>query len=90
MTEKIVEISNKTGLHARPAALFVQTAARYKSSIWVEKEGRRVNGKSIMGLMSMAISKGVKIKLLAEGEDEMAAIDDLRALLEERLMCEYK
>ncbi|MBD3859333.1 HPr family phosphocarrier protein [Bacillus sp. 28A-2] len=77
MVEKTVTIQLKTGLQARPAALFVQEANRFGADIFLEKDGKKVNAKSIMGLMSLAISSGVTIKLIADGADEEEAIKAL-------------
>ncbi|AUG58333.1 HPr family phosphocarrier protein [Acetivibrio saccincola] len=81
MVEKTVKIINPSGLHARPAALFVQTAGKYTSEIWIKHGGKKVNAKSIMGLMSLAISKGTSIVIGAEGEDEEIAIKELEDLI---------
>lgn len=83
MVEEIVEITNPTGLHARPAALFVQTAAKFSSHIWIIKNDKRVNAKSIMGLMSLAVSRGTKITVGAEGDDEESAVKELVSLISE-------
>lgn len=77
MIEKVVMISNPAGLHARPAALFVQTAGKFTSKVWITKNDKRVNAKSIMGLMSLAISSGTAIAIGAEGEDEELAVNEL-------------
>ncbi|ANB60798.1 catabolite repression HPr-like protein [Anoxybacillus voinovskiensis] len=77
MVEKQVEVLLKTGLQARPAALFVQEANRFSSDIYLEKDGKKVNAKSIMGLMSLAISSGSVITLIADGPDENEALDTL-------------
>ncbi|WP_226567217.1 HPr family phosphocarrier protein [Bacillus stratosphericus] len=77
MVEKTVTIQLKTGLQARPAALFVQEANRFGADIFLEKDGKKVNAKSIMGLMSLAISSGVTVTLLANGADEQEAMDAL-------------
>ncbi|MCP3741575.1 HPr family phosphocarrier protein [Rossellomorea sp. BNER] len=79
MVEKQVQVKLKTGLQARPAALFVQEANRFSSEILLEKDGKKVNAKSIMGLMSLAISSGSTITLFTDGSDEDEAI---RALTE--------
>lgn len=79
--EKEVEIQNELGLHARPAALFVQLASKFKSSIWVEKDGQRVNGKSIMGVMMLAAAKGSRLKITARGNDAARALAALEELL---------
>ena len=81
---KDVVIDNRNGLHARPAALFVKTANRFQAEIWIEKEGDRVNGKSIMGLMMLAAGKGSSLRLIAEGEDASEVIDALEALVQSR------
>lgn len=74
MVEKQVEVKLKTGLQARPAALFVQEANRFSSDVFLEKDGKKVNAKSIMGLMSLAISAGSVVTLTVEGKDEIEAI----------------
>ena len=75
MTDRIVKVS--TSLEARPAALFVQTAGKFSSSIYVEVDNKRVNGKSIMGMISLGILEGQTIRLIADGVDEGMALDDL-------------
>ncbi len=77
MVEKQVEVKLKTGLQARPAALFVQEANRFSSEIFLEKDGKKVNAKSIMGLMSLAIATGSSVTLIADGSDEDEAVDAL-------------
>ncbi|MDH6564710.1 catabolite repression HPr-like protein [Bacillus sp. TBS-096] len=77
MVEKTVTIQLKTGLQARPAALFVQEANRFGADIFLEKDGKKVNAKSIMGLMSLAISSGVTVTLIADGAAEQEAIEAL-------------
>ncbi|MGJ7920207.1 HPr family phosphocarrier protein [Neobacillus sp. LXY-4] len=77
MLEKQVKVKLKTGLQARPAALFVQEANRFSSEIFLEKDGKKVNAKSIMGLMSLAISSGSEVSLSANGSDETEAIEAL-------------
>lgn len=77
MVEQTIEITNPTGLHARPAALFVETAGKFTSNIWLKCGDRRVNAKSIMGLISLAISKGTVVTIGAEGEDEEQAVSEL-------------
>ncbi|WP_226682133.1 HPr family phosphocarrier protein [Sutcliffiella horikoshii] len=74
MVQKQVDVRLKTGLQARPAALFVQEANRFSSEVFLEKDGKKVNAKSIMGLMSLAISTGATITLIADGNDEEDAI----------------
>ena len=74
-------VKNEEGLHARPATFFVQKANSFKSSIWVEKEDCRVNAKSLLGVLSLGITKGTTITLIADGADEAAAIDGLEELI---------
>ena len=81
IVEKTVTIKNKSGLHARPAALFVQVANKYDSDIMVTKEDQEVNGKSIMGIMMLAAEKGSKIRIKAVGDDAEYAVQELKALL---------
>ena len=81
MLEKEVTIINKLGLHARAAAKLVNVAAKYNSQIEIEKDGQRVNGKSIMGVMMLAASQGSNILLLAEGEDATESLDDMESLI---------
>ena len=78
---KDVVVQNKVGLHARPATFFIQKANEYKSSIWVEKEERRVNAKSLLGVLSLGIVGGTNIKIIADGADEENAVDGLVALV---------
>ena len=82
MISRSVVIQNSVGLHARPATFFVQKANSYKSSIWVEKEDCRVNAKSLLGVLSLGISKGTAITLIADGVDESEAVDGLGALVD--------
>lgn len=77
MTRQPVVVKLKTGLHARPAALFVQEANKFSSEVFVEKEGKKVNAKSIMGIMSLAISTNTEIYISAEGSDEEQAVNAL-------------
>ena len=81
MISRNVKIQNNVGLHARPATFFIQKANSYKSSIWVEKEDRRVNAKSLLGVLSLGIVKGMTITLIADGADEAEALDGLAALI---------
>ena len=80
MKEAIV--NNQVGLHARPATFFIQKANEFKSSIWVEKDERRVNAKSLLGVLSLGIVKGTTINLIADGVDEKEAVDALVELIE--------
>lgn len=82
MISRSVTIKNSVGLHARPATFFIQKANSYKSSIWVEKEDCRVNAKSLLGVLSLGISEGTTITLIADGSDEASAIDGLCALVD--------
>ncbi len=81
MISKEVVISNQVGLHARPATFFIQKANEYKSSIWVEKDDRRVNAKSLLGVLSLGIVKGTAITIIADGSDEEEAVTALSALI---------
>lgn len=81
MIKESIEIINKLGLHARASTKFTQTASQFKSEIWVEKNGRRVNAKSIMGVMMLAAAQATIIQIEAIGEDEQAAVDALKALI---------
>lgn len=81
MISKELEIINKLGLHARASTKLTQTASKFGSEIWIERNGRRVNAKSIMGVMMLAAAKGAMVKLEANGVDEVAAIDALSALI---------
>ncbi|MCR5088436.1 MAG: HPr family phosphocarrier protein [Oscillospiraceae bacterium] len=82
MISKEVVINNQVGLHARPATFFIQKANEFKSSIWVEKEERRVNAKSLLGVLSLGIVKGTAVKIIADGVDEDEAIETLSALID--------
>lgn len=82
MVSKNIVIRNKSGLHARPASKFVQTANEFKSDIFIEKDSTKVNAKSIMGVMTLGAGKGSEITLIAEGEDEKKALDALVELIE--------
>ena len=82
MISRSVNIKNSIGLHARPATFFIQKANSYKASIWVEKEDCRVNAKSLLGVLSLGISQGTTITLIADGQDEAEAIDGLTALVD--------
>ena len=82
MFVKDVVVKNQVGLHARPATFFIQKANEFKSSIWVEKEERRVNGKSLLGVLSLGIIGGTAIRIIADGSDEDLAVNSLVALVE--------
>ncbi|MBQ8074422.1 MAG: HPr family phosphocarrier protein [Oscillospiraceae bacterium] len=82
MVSKELVINNQVGLHARPATFFIQKANEFKSSIWVEKDERRVNAKSLLGVLSLGIVKGTTINIIADGPDQDEAIDTLSALID--------
>lgn len=81
MVSRDITIINNIGLHARPATFFIQKANTYKASIWIEKEDRKINAKSLLGVLSMGIAKGMTITLTAEGDDEERAINGLIELI---------
>ncbi|MBQ7037619.1 MAG: HPr family phosphocarrier protein [Clostridia bacterium] len=82
MCVKDVLVQNQVGLHARPATFFIQKANEFKSSIWVEKEERRVNAKSLLGVLSLGIVGGTTIRIIADGNDEETAVDALVSLVQ--------
>ncbi len=82
MLKKDFIIQNKVGLHARPASLLVQIANKFKSNIMIEKDGNKVNAKSILGILSLGAEKGAHITIEIEGEDEEAAMQALTQLIE--------
>lgn len=82
MISKEVIINNQVGLHARPATFFIQKANEFKSSIWIEKDDRRVNAKSLLGVLSLGIVKGTAVNIVADGVDENEAIATLSALID--------
>jgi phosphocarrier protein len=81
MISRDVTIINDVGLHARPATFFIQKANSYKSTIWLEEGGRRINAKSLLGVLSMGIVKGTNITLISDGADEEEALDGLAELI---------
>ena len=81
MCIKKVTVKNQVGLHARPATFFIQKANEFKSSIWIEKEERRVNAKSLLGILSLGIVGGTDISIIADGSDEQQAVDGLIKLI---------
>ena len=81
MYMKEATVNNQVGLHARPATFFIQKANEFKCSIWVEKDERRVNAKSLLGVLSLGIVKGTSINLIADGVDEKEAVDALVELI---------
>ena len=82
MVSKEVVINNQVGLHARPATFFIQKANEFKSSIWIEKDERRVNAKSLLGVLSLGIVKGTPMTIIADGVNESVAIATLAELVE--------
>ena len=85
MIVKDVTVQNQVGLHARPATFFIQKANEFRSSIWVEKEERRANAKSLLGVLSLGIVNGMQITLVADGPDEEEAVEALTDLIENEL-----
>ncbi len=81
MTKKEITVNNVSGLESKPAALFIQKASNFKSSIWVEKGERKANAKSLLGLLSLGVGSGNKITIIAEGEDESQAVSELESYL---------
>lgn len=82
MQHKVLEIQNKEGLRARPAAMFVQAASKFSSQILIERGNKKINAKSIMGVLSLGVQAGEAVHVIANGEDERAALDALTALVE--------
>ncbi len=74
-------VNNQVGLHARPATFFIQKANEFKCAIWVEKEDRKVNAKSLLGVLSLGIIKGSEIKIIADGNDEKEAVEALQKMI---------
>lgn len=85
MVSREMAITNSIGLHARPATFFIQKANTFKSSIWIEKDDRKVNAKSLLGVLSLGIAKGMTVTLIADGQDENAALDALISLVQDGL-----
>ena len=84
LIEEVIRIQNRLGIHARPAALLVQTSSKYVSKIEFEVDGMRVNGKSIMGVMMLAAAHGSRLTVIADGDDAEAAVQGIKALIESR------
>ncbi len=82
MLNREVTINNQVGLHARPATFFIQKANEFKSVIWIEKEDRRVNAKSLLGVLSLGIVKGTTVNIIADGPDETEAVETLTELID--------
>ena len=85
MVSREMAITNSIGLHARPATFFIQKANTFKSSIWIEKDDRKVNAKSLLGVLSLGIAKGMVVTLVADGQDENEALDGLIGLVQSGL-----
>ena len=85
MISRDVTIVNDVGLHARPATFFIQKANSYKASLWIEKDDRRVNAKSLLGVLSMGIVKGTVVTIIADGEEEALAVEGLIELISKGL-----
>lgn len=81
MTQENVTIENKTGIHARPASIFVQTANKFKSKVQIQAKGKTVDAKSILMIMSMGLVKGTEMTIIADGEDEADAVKALKDLV---------
>jgi phosphocarrier protein len=84
MVERIVTIRNRAGMHARPAALLVKTASSFVSQIFIEKDSEKVNGKSIMGVITLGATFNTPLKIIAEGPDEAEAVDAIQRLFDNR------
>ncbi|MDR1419749.1 MAG: HPr family phosphocarrier protein [Treponema sp.] len=84
MTEKIITISNRAGIHARPAAMLVQATKNFTCDIFFERDEDRINAKSIMGIITLAAGYGTEIKIIAGGEDEEEAVETLARLFESK------
>ena len=84
MTEQVITISNRAGIHARPAAVLVQTAKDFSSNIYFEKGSNRINGKSIMGILTLAAAYKTELRIIAEGEDEKQAVEAIVRLFESK------
>ena len=81
MTQKAIQVKLETGLEARPVAMLVQVASQFDSTVYINVDDRKVNAKSIMGMMSLGLASGEKINVTADGEDEKAAIDEIEKFL---------
>lgn len=81
MLTKEITVNNQVGLHARPATFFIQKANEFRSGIWIERDDRRVNAKSLLGVLSLGVTKGSSIRIIADGSDEQLAIDALCELI---------
>ena len=87
MTDRLVTVTNNVGLHARAATLFIQRANTFKGcSVWIENDNRRVNAKSLLGVLSLGVVRGMQIKIVADGENEAGAVDGLCRVIEVELV----
>jgi phosphocarrier protein len=84
MTEKTITVVNRAGIHARPSAILVQATKNFSSNIYIQKKSDRINAKSIMGIITLGASYGTELKIIAEGEDEKAAVETLAKLFESK------
>jgi len=84
MTERVITVTNRAGIHARPSALLVQTTKNFSSNIYIEKGIDRINAKSIMGIITLGASYGTELRIIAEGEDEETAVETLVKLFESK------
>jgi len=84
MTERVITVTNRAGIHARPSALLVQTTKNFSSNIYIEKGMDRINAKSIMGIITLGASYGTELRIIAEGEDEKTAVETLVKLFESK------
>jgi len=84
MTERVITVTNRAGIHARPSALLVQTTKNFSSNIYIEKGMDRINAKSIMGIITLGASYGTELRIIAEGEDEETAVETLVKLFESK------
>ncbi|MDR0473527.1 MAG: HPr family phosphocarrier protein [Treponema sp.] len=84
MTERIVTVNNRAGIHARPSAVLVSAVKNFNCSIYLEKDNDRINGKSIMGVMTLGAAYGTELKIITDGEDEEKAADILVRLIESK------
>ena len=82
MVKRNVTITNNIGLHARPATFFIQKANSYKSSVWIEKDDRKISAKSLLGVLSLGIAQGMTVTIIADGQDENDAVDGLYNLID--------
>ena len=81
MVSKEIVVQNQVGLHARPATFFIQKANEFSSGIWISKDERRVNAKSLLGVLSLGVTRGMRVTLIADGADEEAAVNELANLV---------